>query len=63
MIKNLKGHPHNMSEHDTAKINTIAKEQFMNGSEVIYDEDIETDPKLEGEIKIRIGAETKAIPA
>lgn len=67
MIKTLKGNPHNYSQLELDRMNNLSKEQFLRGSEIIDEEEVLGDSGLEDkikeQIKIRIGAETKANPA
>lgn len=47
MIDFLKGHPCGYSERELDRIDEIAKETFLNGSEIASDVEIETDLSLE----------------
>lgn len=47
MIDFLKGHPCSYSERELDRIDEIAKETFLNGSEIVSDVEIESDLSLE----------------
>lgn len=47
MIDFLKGHPCSYSERELDRMDEIAKETFLNGSEIVSDVEIESDLSLE----------------
>lgn len=51
MIKTLKGNPHNYSQLELDRMDSLSKEQFLKGSEIIDEEEVLGDSRLEDEIK------------
>lgn len=54
MIKTLKGHPHNYSQLELEDIDNLSKEQFIEGSELVDEEEIPEESELEERIKENI---------